>query len=91
MTQQRRPDPEPLKTNDTATIMVGIVLWAIALIVLLIVRPDQSWYSWTCVAGIGMGFFGLWFVKRRDRKAGREVTRSAAAAESRSPAPPDIP
>ncbi|WP_083975095.1 DUF2530 domain-containing protein [Herbidospora daliensis] len=87
MTQQRRPDPEPLKTNDSATITVGIVLWAIALIVLLIVRPDQSWYSWTCVAGIGMGFFGLWFVRRRDRK----VRTSASAEASRNPAPPGSP
>ncbi|WP_459802460.1 DUF2530 domain-containing protein [Herbidospora sp. RD11066] len=87
MTQQRRPDPEPLKTNDTATITVGIVLWAIALIVLLVVRPDQSWYPWTCVAGIGMGFFGLWFVRRRDQK----IRRSASAAASRSPEPRDTP
>ncbi|WP_369409033.1 hypothetical protein [Herbidospora yilanensis] len=54
---------------------------------MLIVRPDQSWYSWTCVAGIGMGFFGLWFVRRRDRK----ISSSASAGASRNPAPPGSP
>ncbi|AWS47215.1 DUF2530 domain-containing protein [Streptosporangium sp. 'caverna'] len=70
MNQPRRPDLQPLKTNDTIAILSGTVLWAIALIVLLIMQPDAEhrWWIWTCVAGICGGLFGLWFVRRRDRR-----------------------
>jgi hypothetical protein len=68
--QPRRPDLQPLKTNDTIAILSGTALWAIALIVLLIVQPapEDRWWIWTCVAGICGGLFGLWFVRRRDRR-----------------------
>ena len=66
-----KPDLEPLKTNDALAVGVGIGLWAVALIVLLIVRPAQTWWIWTCVAGIGGGLLGLWYVRRRDRRLSR--------------------
>ncbi|MEO3854457.1 DUF2530 domain-containing protein [Acrocarpospora sp. B8E8] len=75
MKPPRKPDPEPLQTNDSATILAGIGLWAIALVVLLIIRPAQSWWIWTCVAGMGMGGFGLIYVYRRDQ---RERSRDTA-------------
>ncbi|MCG5219907.1 DUF2530 domain-containing protein [Streptosporangium soli] len=70
MNEPRRPEIEPLQTNDTATILVGTALWAAALVVLLIIQPspDHQWWIWTCVAGIGGGAFGLLFIRRRDRK-----------------------
>ncbi|GII94804.1 DUF2530 domain-containing protein [Sinosporangium siamense] len=70
MRQPRRPDPEPLKTNDKAAILAGMGLWAIALVVLLVFQPDleQDWWVWTCVAGIVGGLFGLWYIHRRDRR-----------------------
>ncbi|WP_308170143.1 DUF2530 domain-containing protein [Acrocarpospora catenulata] len=71
MKPPRKPDPEPLQTNDTTTILVGTILWAIALVVLLIIRPTETWWTWTCVAGIGMGFFGLAYVHRRNRNRAR--------------------
>ncbi|WP_211370707.1 DUF2530 domain-containing protein [Nonomuraea turkmeniaca] len=66
MKQQWHPDPEPIKTNDMATIAVGIALWAVALVVLLIFRPapENEWWIWTCVTGIGFGFLGMWLVRR---------------------------
>ncbi|ETK30806.1 hypothetical protein GCM10009530_54830 [Microbispora corallina] len=69
MTEQRRPDPEPLKTKDTLTILTGTALWAVALVVVaLVVRPADTRPVWTCVAGIGLGLFGLLYVRRRDSR-----------------------
>jgi len=67
--QQWHPDPEPIKTNDPAAVAVGTGLWAIALVVLLIFppAPENSWWVWTCVTGIGFGLCGLLLV-RRDRQ-----------------------
>jgi hypothetical protein len=41
-------------------VQAGIVLWAIALVVLLFLgdRVDTVW-TWTCVAGIGLAGLGL--------------------------------
>jgi hypothetical protein len=58
----------------TAVITLG---WAVALVVLLAVRSglhaDVRWWVWTCVAGLVMGLFGLWYVpflkRRRERIA----------------------
>lgn len=88
VSQRPRPELEPIKTNDRATILVGMGLWAIALIVLLIIQPDPAdrWWIWTCVAGLGGGVFGLWYVRRRDRRAAR--ARSAESDESSTARPP---
>ncbi|MDH2430401.1 DUF2530 domain-containing protein [Sphaerisporangium sp. TRM90804] len=69
MNAPRPPDPGPLETDDAKVILSGIGLWAVALVVLLFagLDPDQRWWIWTCVAGIGLGIFGYWYVWRRDR------------------------
>lgn len=72
MTQPRRPDPEPLKTDDAGAILVGTALWAVALVALLIARPAHTWWIWTCVAGIVLGLFGLVFVRSRDSRLRRD-------------------
>ncbi|MEV5896096.1 DUF2530 domain-containing protein [Nonomuraea fuscirosea] len=66
MKQQWHPDPEPIETNDTAAVAIGTAAWAVALVALLIFRPtpENSWWIWTCVAGIGFGLLGLWYVRR---------------------------
>jgi len=73
VSQPNRRDLEPLQTNNTATFLVGIALWAVALVVLLIVQPDPEhrWWIWTCVVGIGGGVFGLWYSRRFDRSQPR--------------------
>ncbi|WP_283139011.1 DUF2530 domain-containing protein [Rhizohabitans arisaemae] len=70
MKQPRLPDPPPLKTNDVRAITVGIALWSVALLVLLAADLDHThrWWIWTCATGIALGFFGLLYVRRRDRK-----------------------
>jgi len=59
---------EPLAVPTRRIIGVGIGLWAVALVVTLAVPAlhtgDRSWWPWTCVAGIALGAFALWFVGR---------------------------
>ncbi|WP_433246571.1 DUF2530 domain-containing protein [Streptosporangium sp. CA-135522] len=90
MNQPSRPDLRPLKTNDTATILAGTCLWAVALVVLLIMQPDPGhrWWIWTCVSGICGGLFGLLYVRRRDR---REPPSAEAPIEPATAIPPVFP
>ncbi|MEU7001039.1 DUF2530 domain-containing protein [Nonomuraea sp. NPDC046570] len=83
MKQPWRPDPEPLKTNDRAAILAGTGLWAVALVVLLILRPppEHSWWIWTCVTGIAFGGFGYWFVSRMHRRRSRPEETPALSSE----------
>lgn len=85
MAPTRRTPPPPLEGNDrliTAVITVG---WAVALVVLLIVRGSlpagERWWVWTCVAGLVFGGFGLWYVPhlqhRRTETAGRRAAERA--------------
>jgi Protein of unknown function (DUF2530) len=61
----------------------GTAGWAIALIVLLIVRSDipvhERWWIWTAVAGLGMGIFALWYVPYLKRSRARTAQRRASS------------
>jgi hypothetical protein len=65
--------------------LVGTAGWAVALVVLLIVRDslpaDERWWIWTCVTGLGMGLFALWYVPRLKRGRARAAARRAAESE----------
>jgi hypothetical protein len=68
----RRPDPEPLRTDDRATILVGIGLWAVALVVTLVLHgrlatDGRGWWTWTALAGLGLGILGLGYLRRHGR------------------------
>ena len=78
-TQEPRPEPhstvlgpsapvEPSAVPTRTIIRVGIGIWALALVVTLLVPSlhtgDRSWWPWTCVAGIALGVFAMWFVSR---------------------------
>ena len=45
---------------------VGTAAWAVALVVVLIARDalpaGSRWWVWTCVTGLAMGLFALWYV-----------------------------
>lgn len=90
MSQPNRRELEPLQTNDTATILVGTALWAIALIVLLIVQPDAAhrWWIWTCVVGVGGGLFGLVYVRRARRPRETAEHSTPSRSEPSRPEPP---
>ena len=57
--------------------------WAVALVVLLVLReqipPGERWWIWTCVAGVVMGVFALWYVPRLKRARARSAARRAQA------------
>jgi Protein of unknown function (DUF2530) len=91
----RLSPPPPLEGNDQ--LVTGIITagWAIALIVLLIVRDslpsDVRWWTWTCAAGLGLGLFGLWYLPRlkRSRTRAAQARAQARPARPEDPAAPD--
>jgi hypothetical protein len=64
--------------------------WAVALVVVLIARDalpaGSGWWVWTCVTGLAMGLFALWYVpvlkRGRRRAAGRRGPRQPSGADS---------
>jgi hypothetical protein len=83
--KQSRPSPPspppPLEANDRLVTVVGTAGWAVALVVLLIVRhrlpADARWWIWTCAAAVAMGLFALWYVPRFKRARARSAARRA--------------
>ena len=73
--------PPPLEANDQAVTVTVTAGWAVALVVLLIVRDSlpagARWWIWTCVAGVVMGLFALWYVPRLKRGRARAAARRA--------------
>ena len=91
--QAARPSPPPpLEGDDQLVIRVITAGWAVALVVLLIVRgslpPGQRWWIWTCACGVAFGLFGLWYVPRlkrgRARAADKRGTDQSAPRDSGS-------
>lgn len=74
--------PPPLEANDQ--LVTGIITagWAIALVVLLIIggrlRADVRWWTWTCVAGLVLGLFALWYLPRIKRARTGPADQSAS-------------
>jgi hypothetical protein len=85
MAPPRRPDPEPIETDDVAVITWGTALWGLALVVIVALgdRLDDegrdSW-AWIAAAGFFLGLVGIRYVRRR-----RAALRTSAPA----PAPGD--
>jgi hypothetical protein len=82
VTRSRRPAPPPLEANDRFVTVVGTVAWAVALVVLLVLRDQipagQRWWIWTCATGLAMGLFALWYVPRFKRARARGAARREA-------------
>lgn len=73
---ERRPDPEPLETDDRKAVVVGTVVWIVVLVVMLVQRDDlvaegRGWWLWTCVAGASLGGLGLLYLHRRELRGRR--------------------
>jgi len=71
---ERKPDPPPLATDDVRTVWVGTSLWAVALVVFAVL---QEWDAvWTCAAGLGLGFVGVAYMRRRAAAIARDERAS---------------
>jgi hypothetical protein len=83
VTPTRRPAPPPLEANDELVTAVITAGWAVALVVLLVLRDQlpasERWWIWTCLAGLLMGLFGLWYVPRVKRARARGAARREQA------------
>ncbi len=59
-------DPPDVPTRTL--ILVGVGLWALALVLTLAVPAlhagERSWWPWACVTGIVLGGFAWWYVRR---------------------------
>ena len=83
MSRTLRPAPPALEANDQLVTAVFTAAWAVALVVLLVLRdqipPSERWWIWTCAAGVVMGLFALWYVPRIKRARARSAARRAQA------------
>jgi hypothetical protein len=88
--RQQRPVPPPLEGDDRLITAVITAAFAIALIVLLIVRdrlaPADRWWVWVAAFGTAMGLFALAYVPylkhRRSRAAERRQAEQASRREA---------
>ncbi|WP_346384813.1 DUF2530 domain-containing protein [Nocardioides sp.] len=83
-------DVDPLDVDGVRTIEVGVGIWLVAFIALLpfygrLEDSGRGWWLWTCMAGFGLGLFGLEYCRRR-RKT-RAALREAAEADGFSKDP----
>ena len=83
MNRPERPAPPPLEGNDQVVTGVITAGWAVALIVLLIVRDSlpsaDRWWVWVAAFGTFMGLFGLAYVPHLKRSRNRAAERRRLA------------
>ena len=65
-------DVEPLDVDGVRTVEVGTALWLLGFLALLpfygrLQESGNLWWLWTCLAGFGLGLFGLEYCRRRRR------------------------
>lgn len=74
-----RPDPPPLETDDVKVVAVITAGWAVALVVLVVLRlagqDVQDWWLWMCGCGIALGLYGVRYCRRRHSAIERDRAR----------------
>ena len=78
-------DVEPLDVDGVRTMQVGTVLWALALVVLLLLRDQledegHGWWIWVAVVGLVLGVIGWEHTTRRRRRRQRANAASETSA-----------
>ncbi|MGH3328727.1 MAG: DUF2530 domain-containing protein [Streptomycetales bacterium] len=74
----RHPDPPPFQTNDVRVVSIGTALWLVALLASLPFRDQLSeqgngWWMWTCLAGFGLGLWGVTYCRRRAHRLAQQA------------------
>jgi hypothetical protein len=68
-----------MEGNDQLVTAVITGAWAVALIVVAVLRDrlpaGDRWWLWTCLAGLCLGIFALWYVPRMKRARARSDAR----------------
>ena len=61
-------DVAPAQVDSATIVVAGLVVWAVALVVTLVVPSLHSgardWWPWTCVTGLALGLAGLVYILR---------------------------
>lgn len=70
--EDRRAEPEPVRTDDRRAVLVGVAAWVVALGGLLLALPavlgrDDGWWLWTVLVGLGVGLILLVYAHVRQR------------------------
>lgn len=76
----RQPDPPPLETDDVRTVAVGTSAWALALLVLVVLRLTdaarvETWWIVMCGYGVLLGLIGVRYCQRRRAAIERDKAR----------------
>lgn len=71
---------QPLDVDGVRTMIVGTVLWLLAFILLLpfygrLQESGSLWWLWTCLAGFGLGMYGIDYCRRRRSRRGSQGQR----------------
>ncbi len=84
--QGSRPDPPPLETDDVRTVAVGTGLWAVALVVLVVLRLAdvtrvETWWMVMCGCGLALGLVGTRYCQKRRDAIERDKARGIPQKE----------
>jgi hypothetical protein len=86
MARPEREVPPPLEGSDRFITLTITAAWAVALVVVVLVRhqlPNSGHlWIWTCVTGFGLGLFGLVYVPYLKRGRAKAAARRSAGAAS---------
>ncbi len=74
--RDRRPDPDPLPTDDRTTVLVGTGVWAVLQVAALVFYGDladdgRGWWVWTPLCGLLLGGYGLHYLRGRGERGPR--------------------
>jgi Protein of unknown function (DUF2530) len=66
-------DVDPLDVDGVRTLEVGTAIWLVAFVALLpfygkLDETGRTWWLWTCMAGFGLGLFGIEICRRRSKQ-----------------------
>lgn len=86
-----RVDPSEVETLDShgiTTFVVGSIAWLVALVLMLpfysqLESAGRLWWLWTCLAGFGLGMYGIEVARWRRKR--EQVPRSRLSKTERPP------